>query len=87
MSVDVEIDERGSIQLPDDVLAMIMPHTRFVIEMDGERVILHPHDKLPPRLIADPVKRAEAVRRWAAPPRPSSPPLTDAMLSRDNMYD
>ena len=79
MSVIVEIDEHGAIQLPHEVLAVIKPNTRNIVEIQGERVVLHPQEKLSARLLANPVERAEAVRNWAALERPTSPVLRGVM--------
>jgi hypothetical protein len=87
MSAIVEIDERGAIQLPDEVLAAIKPRTRYIVELQGERVVLHPQEKLPARLIANPVERAETVRRWATLERPASLVLSEDELRRETMYD
>jgi hypothetical protein len=87
MNQIVEIDERGVIQLPDDLLATVKPHTRFLLEIDGATLILRPEEQ-PFWSTASPVERAEAVRRWAALDRPPVPVLTDEALSSEQMiYD
>lgn len=87
MSEIVEIDERGSIQLPDDLLAAVKPRTRFVLEMQGELIVLRPISAPPFWQTATPQERAEAARQWAALARPAAPPLPDTALHRDQMYD
>jgi hypothetical protein len=87
MSEIVEVDERGAIQLPSDLLVAVKPYTRFVLEVQGETLVLHPITALPFWQTATPQERAEAARRWAALDRPTAPPLPDAALHRDQMYD
>lgn len=87
MSEIVEVDERGAIQLPADFLAVVKPHTRFVLEVQGETLVLHPITALPFWQTATPQERAEAVRHWVALDRPVVPPLSDTALHRDQMYD
>lgn len=87
MSEIVELDERGAIQLPRDVLASVQPHTRFVLEVLGETIVLRPVTGLPFWQTATPLERAEAVRQWAALERPAAPPIPDEALRRDQMYD
>lgn len=87
MSNIVEIDERGAIQLPRDLLADVKPHTRFVLEVQGEALVLRPVTALPFWQTATPQERADAVRRWAELERPAAPPIPDAALHRDQLYE
>ncbi len=83
----VELDEHGAIQLPADLLAMVKPHTRFTLERRGTTLVLQPLASAPFWTTATPDERAAAVRQWAALERPVSPPLSDAAVSREQMYD
>jgi hypothetical protein len=38
----VEVDERGTIQLPADLLRTVKPHTRFALEQRGTTLVLQP---------------------------------------------
>ena len=87
MSEIVEVDERGAIQLPSELLIALKPHTRFVLEVQGETLVLHPIAALPFWQTATPQERAEAALHWAALERPAAPPLPDAALHREQMYD
>ena len=87
MTQIVEIDERGTIQLPADMLAAVKPHTRFTLERRGTTLVLQPLASAPFWTTATPDERAAAVRQWAALERPVSPPLSDAAVSREQMYD
>ncbi len=79
------LDERGALQLPGDLLAAVKPRTRFVLEMQGETIVLRPVTELPFWQTATPQERAEAARQWAARARPSAPPIPDAALHREQM--
>ena len=35
MSSIVEVDDQGVIQLPDELLAVVKPRTRFTVELQG----------------------------------------------------
>jgi hypothetical protein len=83
----VEVDERGAIQLPGDLLAVVKPHTRFVLEVQGETIVLRPVTALPFWQTATPQERAEAARQWAELERPAVPPIPNMVLRRDHMYD
>ena len=87
MSQIVEIDERGVIQLPGDLLATVKPHTRFILEIRGKTLLLRPVEEQPFWSAASPAERAEAVRRWADLDRPPAPILADEAVSREQMYD
>ncbi len=83
----VEIDERGAIQLPHTLLDVVKPHTRFVLEVQGENLVLSPVMDVPFWQNAMPHERAAAIRRWAALERPAVPPIPEIDLHRDHMYD
>lgn len=87
MSEIVEVDDRGAIQLPRSLLAAVKPHTRFVLEVQGETLVLRPITTLPFWQTATPQERAAAVRQWAELDRPVAPPIPDEALHRDQMYD
>ena len=86
MSEIVELDERGAIQLPGDVLAVVKPRTRYVLEMQGETIVLRPVTALPFWQTATPQERAEAARQWPALERPAAPPLPEEALHREQIY-
>lgn len=83
----VEVDEHETIQLPADLLTTVKPHTRFALERRGATLVLQPIAAQPFWATATPAERAAAVRRWAALDRPATPPLSDAAVSREQMYD
>ena len=87
MSQIVEVDEGGTIQLPADLVTTLKPHTKFTLERRGTTLVLQPIASAPFWKTATPEERAAAVRRWAALDRPAAPPLSDAAVSREQMYD
>lgn len=87
MRTVVELDERGAIQLPDDLRAVVKPRTRFILERQGDMLILRPAGALPFWATVSAEERAEAVRRWAIQDRPQAPVLSNVAVSREHMYD
>ncbi len=87
MSRIVEVDEHGAIQLPDDLLAVVKPRTRFTLEVQGTALIFRPEGDQLFSSTTSPAARAEAVRRWASLERPAAPILADEALRREQMYD
>jgi len=64
----VAIDERGAIQLPEDLVAAVKPPSRYVVELNGATLILHPAEEQPLWTTAPAAERADAVRRWNKQP-------------------
>lgn len=86
MSEIVELDERGALQLPGDLLAVVKPRIRYVLEMQGETIVLRPITALPFWQTATPQERADAARQWAALERPAAPPIPDESLHHEHMH-
>ena len=42
MSSIVEVSESGTLQLPAEILQAIRPNTRFLVEVESDRLILSP---------------------------------------------
>ncbi len=90
MSHTVEVSNEGTIRLPSDVLEQVKPHTRFVVEVDNDTVILRPEDKERPFwATATREEKAERFRRWIEEIRKQehAPALPDEALRRESMYD
>lgn len=87
MSLIVEVDERGAIQLPADLLAAVKPHSRYLLEQRGTSLVLQPITAAPFWVTATLTERVAALRKWANYDRPASLPLSDAAVSREQMYD
>ena len=91
----VVVDAQGSIQLPRALLDAVKPHTRFVLEVQGETIILR---RITPFwLTATPQERAErfGIRdgwsgRRDSNPRPQRPKrcaLPDCATPRQNRFE
>ena len=87
MSLIVEVSESGTLQLPAEILQAIEPNTRFVIEVESDRLILSP---VPPNqpfwATATPEERAERFHQWVQSHK-DGPNLPDEALRRENIYD
>ncbi|NBD31909.1 MAG: hypothetical protein GVY17_02770 [Cyanobacteria bacterium] len=87
MSTIVEINETGTLQLPDEILQTISPHTRFQVEVGSHnQLILSP---LPPEepfwATATPEERAERLMHWVQSHKDGAN-LPDEALRRENIY-
>lgn len=87
MSLIVEVSESGTLQLPTEILQAIQPNTRFVVEVESDRLILSP---VPPEqpfwATATPEERAERLMQWVQSHQNGSN-LPDEALRRENIYD
>jgi hypothetical protein len=86
MTFIVEINETGTLQLPEEVLQAIPPHTRFQIEVTSDnRLILSP---LPPEqpfwATATPEERVERFMEWVQSHK-NGANLPDEALRRENI--
>jgi hypothetical protein len=87
MSLIVEVSEAGTLQLPAEILQAIQPNTRFVVEVESDRLILSP---VPPEqpfwATATPEERAERLMQWVQSHQ-NGANLPDEALRRENIYD
>lgn len=87
MSSIVEVSESGILQLPAEILQAIGPNTRFVVEVESDRLILSP---VPPEqpfwATATPEERAERLMQWVQSHQ-NGANLPDEALRRENIYD
>jgi len=87
MSSIVEVSETGTLQLPAEILQAIQPNTRFVVEVESDRLILSP---VPPEqpfwATATPEERAERLMQWVQSHQ-NGANLPDEALRRENIYD
>ena len=87
MSLIVEVSEAGTLQLPAEILQAIQPNTRFVVEVETDRLILSP---VPPEqpfwATATPEERAERLMQWVQSHQ-NGANLPDEALRRENIYD
>jgi hypothetical protein len=83
----VEINEKGELKLPEELLGRVKPHTRFEVELQGETLVLSPATaKKRFWETATTEEWLEAFGRWvdSLPPGPDIP--LEA-LRRENLYD
>ncbi len=87
MYLIVEVSESGTLQLPAEILEAIGPNTRFVVEMESDRLILSP---VPPErpfwATATPEERAERFHQWVQSHKGGAN-LPDEAFRRENIYD
>jgi hypothetical protein len=88
MTVIVEISETGLLQIPEEILRVIQPNTRFQVEVaDENRLILSPVPSDQPFwATATPEERAEYWHQWVQSHQKGSN-LPDEALRRENIYD
>jgi hypothetical protein len=87
MSAILEVDERGNLQLPPDVLPISKPHTRYVASTTEHQVVLAPADGAELFwMMANPAERAEDILRWANS-HEDGPGLSDEATHRDSIYE
>jgi len=88
MSRIIETNEEGAIHLSAELLGERKPHTRYVVEVEGDTLTLRPESSARPFwATATPQERAEVFRRWANTKRPPAPPLPAEALRRENIYE
>lgn len=86
MSSIVEVSELGTLQLPTEILQAIQPNTRFVVEVERDRLILSPVPPQPFWATATPEERAERLMQWVQSHQ-NGVNLPDEALRRENIYD
>ena len=87
MSPIFEVDERGNLQLPADVLPISKPHTRYVASINGHQIVLAPADNEKPFwMTATPAERKDDILLWAAS-HTDGPGLPDQATHRDSIYE
>ena len=85
----VEADEKGGLHLSAEWLNS-KPHARYMVEFEGERVILRPSDSAgnaAAECMRTPQQRAEAFLKWVGQQRAADVHLTDEQLRRENIYE
>ncbi|BAY49748.1 hypothetical protein SAMD00079811_73770 [Scytonema sp. HK-05] len=87
MNPIVEINEDGVLHLPSKILEAIKPNTRFVVEVNNGRLILHPQSNPQPFWVtATSEERAEGLMQWVLSHK-EGPNLPDEALRRENIYE
>lgn len=87
MAYIVEVDEKGELSIPGELLPDATPHRRYVLETHGSTLLLKPVEgKLPFWATATPEERAARFREWVRS-HPPGPVLPDEAFNRESMYD
>jgi Asp-tRNA(Asn)/Glu-tRNA(Gln) amidotransferase B subunit len=87
MSRIVEVNEEGASHLPPEVLGHAKPRTRYLVEAQGETLILRlAENQQPFWATATPEEWVADFRQWVASHR-TGPKLPDEALRRETMYD
>jgi hypothetical protein len=82
----VEVNEDGTLYLPPELIGHVGPHTRFVVEPQGEDLLLRLEpDSKPFWATATPEERAKRFDEWVASHK-EGPNLPDEALSRESIY-
>ena len=82
----VETNEEGVLTLTRDLLGGAEPRTRYVVELQGEVLVLRPDRPQPFWKGATPQQRVEAWKNWPAS-HPEGVGLPDEALRRESMYE
>ncbi|MBD2771776.1 hypothetical protein [Iningainema tapete] len=92
MKAIVERNVDGGLYIPAELLELVQPHTRFVIEVQDGKLTLHPENavelenKQPFWATATPQEQAESLLQWVDSIK-DGVGLPDEALRRENMYD
>jgi hypothetical protein len=83
----IEVDEKGGLYLPPDVLGDEQPHTRYMLEaQNGTITITRLGEEQPFWANISPEERANRFWEWAMN-LPEAPALPGENFSRDSIYD
>jgi hypothetical protein len=84
----LEINQQGVLQIPSEMLPESQPHTRYLLEVQCETLILRPQQYQAFWETASPEQRVTKFREWVTQTeRPVSPALSDEAISRETIYD
>ena len=87
MDAIIEVSQEGTLQLPTEILEAIQPNTRFVVQVEENRLILSP---VPPEqpfwATATPEEWTERWHQWVHSHQ-NGINLPDEALRREGIYD
>ncbi len=83
----IEVNEKGELVLPREMLGATMPHTRFEVETEGNTLKLVPLKAELKRTEEEAARWVQAFLDWAGQPRPVVPILPDEAMRRESIYD
>ncbi len=83
----VETGDDGALHLPAELLTAATPHTKYVLDVYDDLIVLRPADGPEPMWKnPDPAKRAEEFLKYADLPRPPAPDIPLEFLDREYLY-
>ena len=82
----VEVKDGGLLALPPEARQRVSAHPRYVLEIQGDVLILRPEEREPFWATATPEQRKQAFLQWAARHK-EGPGLPDEALRRETLYD
>ncbi len=86
MAYIVEADDKGALIVPPELRDVVRPHSRYMIEVQGEVLILRPQNGEPFWATASNDQRKHAFQEWVAT-HDAGPGLPDEALHRDSIYE
>lgn len=89
MAQVIEANDGGVIPVPSELLGASAPHARFVVEVQGDALLLRPERKGSSlRETATPQGRVAEFREWVqSHERGEGPGIPHEALRRENLYD
>jgi len=86
MAYVVEADDKGWLMVPQELRDIVRPHSRYLVEVQGNVLILRPENGRPFWATATPEQWQRAFLEWVESHH-EGPDLPDEALHRDTMYD
>lgn len=82
----VEVNDQGALPVPPELQGVVRPHSRYVLEIQGDVLVLRPEERPPFWAAATPEQRKSAFLEWVKR-HPAGPGLPDEALRRESLYD
>ena len=83
----VEVNEDGALYLPAELIGHAEPHTHYVVDPQGEALLLRPETESQPFwATATPEEWVKSFEEWVSSHK-EGPNLPDEALSRESIYD
>jgi len=86
MAYVAEADDKGRLMVPPELRDIVRPHSRYLVEVQGDLLILRPEGGRPFWATATPEQREKAFLEWVAS-HDGGPELPEEAFHRDTMYD
>lgn len=83
----VEVNEDGALYLPAELIGHAEPHTRFVVESQGEDLLLRLEPESKPFWATATIEEwVKSFEEWVSSHK-NGPNLPDEALSRESIYE